>query len=458
MGLLPCRCHRWDHGVIMAREHSWPESRDPVRLLVDHVSSMLAYWDKDLLCRFANDAYRQWFGVDPDKLIGTSIRDLLGPALFALNQPYIEAVLRGEEQLFERAVPGPGGVMRHSLANYIPDVVNGDVVGFLVPVTDVTLLKTAEAALRVEIAGRERAVTALREAQRLGRIGSWEWDVQSDTTTWSDAMYDIFDLDPSRPPPRLTGSSQRYEARSFVNLTAAVEKTLQTGEGYIVELEYLKADGGTGWIEARGECVRDDLGQIVKLRGTALEITARRRAEELRIQRDVAHVANRNKTELLSRVSHELRTPLNGILGGAEVLSLDRNIGDKQRRWLNLILSSGQHMLKLVDEVLDISAAELGHVTIHLVPIDLSEVLRDSLLLWAPRAREARVDLVSHIPDGDRLAVMGDAKRLRQVIDNLLSNAIKYNHAEGEVSVAAERIGGHVALTVADTGIGMSPE
>lgn len=109
---------------------------------------MLAYWDRDLVCRFANRAYETWFGISPETLLGTSLRDLLGAELFALNEPHIVRALRGEEQTFERIVPGPGGVKRHSLAHYIPDVVNGEVAGFMVQVTDVGRIKDAEAEAR----------------------------------------------------------------------------------------------------------------------------------------------------------------------------------------------------------------------------------------------------------------------------------------------------------------------
>ncbi|GAA0746368.1 PAS domain-containing sensor histidine kinase [Ideonella azotifigens] len=121
-----------------------------MRLLVDRVPSMLAYWDRDLRCRFSNRAYERWFGVSPDRLLGTSIRDLLGPKLFAMNEPHIQAALAGERQVFERIVPGPGGVQRHSLAEYIPDLVGDEVRGFLVQVTEVTQLKETQAALRRE--------------------------------------------------------------------------------------------------------------------------------------------------------------------------------------------------------------------------------------------------------------------------------------------------------------------
>ena len=123
---------------------------DHVRLIVDRVPSMLAYWDRNLLCRFANRAYEVWFGVDPDRLLGTSIRALLGPELFAMNEPHILKALAGERQVFERILTGPGGIQRHSLAEYIPDLVEGQVRGFMVQVTDVTEMKDIQAALRWE--------------------------------------------------------------------------------------------------------------------------------------------------------------------------------------------------------------------------------------------------------------------------------------------------------------------
>lgn len=127
-----------------------------MRLLVDRVPSMLAYWDQNLRCRFANRAYERWFGVNPGNLLGTSIRELLGPALFALNEPHMRAALAGERQVFERIIPGPDGVKRHSLAEYIPDIVGGTVRGFLVQVTEVTQLKQTQAALRREEALRHQ--------------------------------------------------------------------------------------------------------------------------------------------------------------------------------------------------------------------------------------------------------------------------------------------------------------
>jgi PAS domain S-box-containing protein len=434
-----------------------------MRRLVDHLPSMLAYWDHDLRCRFANQAYERWFGVNPDGLIGSSIRDLLGPELFALNEPYIRGALRGEEQVFERVVPGPGGVRRHSLATYVPDIVNGEVVGFMAHVTEVTKLKETEAALRNEVAERTRAndqlrrsEAALREAQRVGQLGSWEWEVAPDITIWSDELYEIFGCDPKQLPPNYARQADLYLPQSFQKLCSAVQLALNTGQPYALELEYHRPRGGTGWVEARGEAVRDESGDIVKLHGTVLEITVRRDAQDARLQRDLAEAASRNKTHLLSRASHELRTPLNAVLGFAQLCEIDTTLSTRHREWAGVIKHSGEHMLSLVEDMLDLSGAELGEMRMALGALDLCELVRASLPQLALLAERAQVRLVDQLPQAAPLRVMGDPRRVRQVVDNLLSNAIKYNRAGGSVTLSASRQGDMVELQVEDSGIGLT--
>jgi len=115
---------------------------------VDEISAILSYWDTDLRCRFANHAYKQWFGVLPENLIGKHLSELLGP-IYQLNVPYIAGVLRGELQEFEREIPDPaGGPPRHSIVNYIPDLAEGVLHGFYVLVTDISKAKRAELALK----------------------------------------------------------------------------------------------------------------------------------------------------------------------------------------------------------------------------------------------------------------------------------------------------------------------
>jgi PAS domain S-box-containing protein len=136
-----------------------------LRRVVDHVPSMLAYWDSDLRCRFANRAYETWFGVNPERLIGTSIRDLLGADLYALNEAYILGALAGRPQSFERMVPGVDGMVRYSLAQYTPDVVGDVVVGFVACVTEVTQLKKVEEERNATIRSLEAEIRQRRDIE-----------------------------------------------------------------------------------------------------------------------------------------------------------------------------------------------------------------------------------------------------------------------------------------------------
>lgn len=113
------------------------------RIAFNLLDAMVAYWDKDKICRYANSAYLAWFGRTPEQMIGMHIRDLLGP-LYEKNLPYMERALAGEIQVFERAIPRPDGTTRHSLATYIPHIADGTVHGFVAHVADVTQMKEYE--------------------------------------------------------------------------------------------------------------------------------------------------------------------------------------------------------------------------------------------------------------------------------------------------------------------------
>ena len=436
-----------------------------LRLLVDHVPSMLAYWDRDLRCRFANRAYERWFGVDPDSLVGTSLRDLLGPQLFTLNEPHIRAALNGEEQVFERVVPGADGARRHSLATYVPDLVDGEVMGFIAHVTDVSHMKQTEAALRAEASLREIALAKLRdsesrlvEAQRLSRVGNWEWEIAPDITIWSEELYRIFERDPQRLPPTFAEHPNLYSAKSWERLQSAVSTSLQTGEPYTLELEYVRAEGKLGWLEARGEAVRGEAGEINRLRGTVHEVTLRHRMEEARIKALAAEAASRNKSQLLSRISHELRTPLNAILGFSQLCERDATLDLKHRRWAATINSAGHQMLELVEQTLDFTAADAGQIKVQRVDIEPFSILQECIVDASAAAAAGEITLRAVHPPSVRVTVQGDAERLKQVIHNLVSNAIKFTPAGGSVQVTLADVGSHVELAVLDTGVGLTDE
>jgi signal transduction histidine kinase len=252
--------------------------------------------------------------------------------------------------------------------------------------------------------------------------------------------------------------SSLYRKESWTRLQSAVSTTVRTGVPFTLELEYVRADGQFGWLEARGEAVRGEGGEINKLRGTVHEVTLRHHMEEVRVKAQTAEAASRNKTQLLSRVSHELRTPLNAILGFSQLCQVDTTMDPKHRQWAATIVQAGRHMLGLVDEMLDLAAAESGRIDVQSVDVELNPILEESLQQASRTALAGGVTLLGADPDSAPVHVWGDAKRLKQVIDNLLSNAIKYTQPGGVVRVAASDLGGRVEIAVQDSGPGLSGE
>ncbi len=186
--------------------------------------------------------------------------------------------------------------------------------------------------------------------------------------------------------------------------------------------------------------------------------TLRQTLDDLEAAREAADAANRSKSGFLSRMSHELRTPLNAVSGFAQLLELG-DLDQEQREAVDQILKGGNHLLELINEVLDISRIESGDLALSPEPVLASSVLSDAMELIRPLASQHSIQLV-----GDRHATCGtyvfaDRQRLKQILLNLLSNAVKYNRVGGTVSVSCEQPEPtRLRLKVADTGPGLRPD
>lgn len=180
---------------------------------------------------------------------------------------------------------------------------------------------------------------------------------------------------------------------------------------------------------------------------------------DLAAARDQAETASRAKSEFLSSMSHELRTPLNAIIGFAQILanSYREPLSKKQHRQVSHIESSGQHLLSLINEVLDLAKIEAGHMTLSIEPIILANVFNDACSTLAPSAKAAGIRFRYTSPN-DRWQVNADYTRTKQILLNLLSNAIKYNSANGSVDITVAHACDHVRISVTDSGPGIAPD
>jgi PAS domain S-box-containing protein len=223
------------------------------------------------------------------------------------------------------------------------------------------------------------------------------------------------------------------------------------------EIRLLRRDGSPIWVEAHAALVNWN-GQAASL--SWLNDISRRKAIEAEVvrSRDEAEFANRTKTEFLANMSHELRTPLNAILGFSEIIcrGMFGEIGEKYVEYAGDIHRSGEHLLALVNDVLDLAKLEARKLELRESDVSLHELVGDCLLLLRNRAAEGGVFLDAELPANLPL-LRADSRAVKQLLLNFLSNAVKFTPPGGHVTVRVEaRPGRGLSLSVTDTGIGMS--
>lgn len=183
----------------------------------------------------------------------------------------------------------------------------------------------------------------------------------------------------------------------------------------------------------------------------------KRFTEELKVARDQAEKSSQAKTDFLSSMSHELRTPLNAILGFAQLLTNSKQgLTERQQRQVSQILRSGEHLLNLINEVLDLARIESGHTQVYLEPVNLQEIIAESveIIHSLPAAKALQFDV--SIDGNKSYLVEADYTRLKQILINLLSNAVKYNRPNGKVTLHCSADNNTMYIRVIDTGIGIA--
>jgi len=242
------------------------------------------------------------------------------------------------------------------------------------------------------------------------------------------------------------------------------EEIIPAGSSRIYEKEYIRKDGTVFPVEHRFFLLQDHTHQPVAMWAIVRDITDRKQVEEnLVIAKAQADAANRAKSEFLANMSHEIRTPMNGVIGMTGLL-LDTELDDEQRRYAEIVCSSGNALLCLINDILDFSKIEAKKLDLEVLDFDLSRLLDDFADTLALRANENGLELLYAADLNVPTLLCGDPGRLRQILTNLTGNAIKFTHA-GEVSVRVSLVEDNVKsetvmlrFSVRDTGIGIPAE
>ena len=236
-------------------------------------------------------------------------------------------------------------------------------------------------------------------------------------------------------------------------------ETIHDGKEWHGEVLDMHKNGTFFWVSASINPIKNDAGEITHFVSMEEDITERKKFElEMREAQENAEIANRAKSEFLANMSHELRTPLNAIIGFSEVIK-EETFGalanEKYLEYVTDIKSSGQHLLNLINEVLDVSTIEAGKIELHESEVQINKITDESIRMVSDRAKFEGVKIINSVANNTP-AIQADELRMKQILVNLLSNAVKFTNVGGSVSVNAEIAKDNsILLLISDTGIGM---
>ena len=442
---------------IKRRERELADKSALFEAVLDNMDEGVAMIDRELNLLAFNQRYVDLLDLPRDRMrpgvnIGEVYRIMAERGEFGPGDPDAQVAQRiARTQRFEPYTVERSrgdGVALEIRSNPIPGC------GAVIVLGDVTNRRRAEQALRTS---EERYALA----QRAANEGLWDWDIAGGAVYVSPRIKTILNLTDADVDRFKHGWSDYVHPDDVVRYRAAIVAHLK-GETDHLSCEYRvrTADGSYRWVRDRGLALRGEGGRAYRMAGSVGDITAEvEAAQALRHAKDVAETANRTKSEFLANMSHELRTPLNAIIGFAEMMEMEvfGDLGnDHYREYIGDIHHSGQHLLNLINDILDVSKVEAGKIELRESDIDVAEVIAGCVRLVAERAATGEVAIELDVPR-DLPALYADEHRVKQILLNLLSNAVKFTPPKGIVTVRAraDRMQGF-AVEVVDTGIGIA--
>jgi PAS domain S-box-containing protein len=425
-------------------EKALQQSEEQFRAIFEHAPVMIGSFTEDGRCNLWNAEGERQLGYTTEEML--AFGDSL--SIFYPDQEVrdrvIESIVLTDNTFREFAVRASNDTTRHQMwANFA--LPNKDVISIGY---DITERKLAEERLRKS----EELYRALARNLPNGAVFMFDHDLR----------YQLAE--------GMTLTSLNYSPQSMIGKTiwevlppercellVPYYQAALAGQENIIDIE-----GGNPSRNYRVHFVpvKDEHGETFAGMAVSLDTTEQRRsAEEAQLAQESAEQANRAKSEFLSRMSHELRTPLNSIIGFSQLLEVS-NLPAKESKYVTYVLKAGEHLLALINEVLDIASVESGRSNLSMEPVEVRATLQECLDLVEPLTAQRKVSIDTGSSLEQSWHVLADRQRLRQVLLNIIANAIKYNRDGGSVTVSCHVVEGpaeeRLRIQVSDTGPGMS--
>ena len=342
-----------------------------------------------------------------------------------------------------------------------PRQLDGAQRAMLTQLSEVVMHLLAARKSGIEITSRlDEANHLLIMGEERVQLGHWRVDGATGEMFWSDEVYRIHGRAPDAGPPRLEAAADCYHPEDRSNIAALFEDTMRSGVGRSCEARLVQPGGTPRDVAVWAEARRGPGGAITGLFGVFQDITERKEIEREQVRmRQQAERVSHAKSEFLATMSHEIRTPMNGILG-MNALLLETVLTAPQRKLAEAVRYSGDALLTILDDILDVSKLEAGKLALEEAEFELATLVERAIELSAVAARQKFLSLRADMTTGGRFR--GDPTRIRQVLLNLASNAVKFTDA-GEVTIAVSGVDldpahARIRIEVRDTGIGIGDE
>ncbi len=426
------------------------ETRATQRALLSSLPISISLTDRELRVIAATRVWERNLGLEGKDYTGLTLFEL-APGIYEPHREVFERVLAGEHVSGPRVpVPRGGGRLDWMKTETTPwRDRSGEIGGLIIVADNVNELVAA-------VDRSERAEQRLNLALELADLHVWEVDYQTQELFKAGAEASFYEQ-PQTFESLSTDAFSTVDERDRERVREAWRRHAEQGAPYRPQYRVARADGQEVWVEGVAQLYSRSSGEPRRLLAVMRNVSERKQAEARLVQaREEAEAANRAKSTFLATMSHEIRTPLNGVLGMAQAMAADE-LCPRQRQRLDVVRQSGEALLAILNDVLDLSKIEAGKLVLEEAEFEIDDLARTVHDAFSAIASEKGVGFRLSIDSEASGAYRGDATRVRQILANLVSNALKFTD-EGEVKIDVSHAPPGLRLIVQDSGIGIAAE
>jgi two-component system cell cycle sensor histidine kinase PleC len=425
------------------------EHDDELRPFLDLSSDLLIQARDDGTMIYLNDRFSDSMGFSLEDLQGRNFLDLVHPDDRAAVRSAMQNMYRGDT---DRVIAFECRLISNQARTLWMEWKHRRIDGKIFSAgRDITNIKRHEQALLQ----RERQ---LSEAEAIGHMGHWHWTLGKEEIRFSDEIYRIFGVMPGKFTPTLDSVSSMMPRSDASRMMQVFQRAIIEQNDHEIDFCVRTPAGGTRYVRCQGRCEFDAKGEVTGLYGIMQDVTQTHSHERALMEaKESAERAYSTKSQFLANMSHELRTPLNAIIGFSEMIQqqLLGPIGnEKYLDYIKGIRESGEHLLDLITDILDMSKLEAGKYELDLDELNLAKTIRLAIHMMEGRAMESGIKISLKMQD-ESMQIVADRRAVMQVMLNLLSNAVKFSHPNGAIEVECVGKDGFVSIRVKDNGVGI---